>query len=311
MSKKSINGKTKTNLVKISDLNLPAMNKNLIKVMTLYRKMTKRLMMNDYFNCLDPLPRRLAKTKYFEDVLDNPDWSSWSNKPTPAIKKLNLRDLDYIHCLHYPKPIKKQKEESRYNLPLKNNPSYIKTKGPNGEITNYNTVCTTANLSDLFNTNNPFDIFSKFSEFNQNIQENKNENEKITKKDKDGNIVTVTNTTKTNNYSINLLPFIPIKLDSHPGEKSKFFAYKLADETPGKINIYYYYIRDYKFLICDKSKFPYQGMNPTEKESLYNTIIDSASLGIDQMINNDTYQYSEQDDILLEELRNGDLLSRW
>jgi hypothetical protein len=304
-SKKILN-KSKISLIKISDLNLPHMNKNLVKEMTLYRKMTKRLMMNDYFNCLDPLPRRLARTKYFEEVLDNPDWSNWSNKPTATIKKLNLRDLDYIHCLHAPKPIRKQRDENNNSKPAFN---YCTSTSGNGEnqVTNYNTTYTTANLSELFNTNNPFDIFSKFPEFNNNQKKDGT----IKKKDKDGNITSITNTTKTNNYNINLLPFIPIKLESQPGEKTRFFAYKLAEENPGQINIYYYYIRDYKFLICDKSKFLSQEMTAAEKESLYNTIIDSASLGIDQMINNDTYQYTEEDDKLLEELRNGDLLSKW
>ena len=49
-------------------------------------------------------------------------------------------------------------------------------------------------------------------------------------------------------------------------------------------------------------------MTKEEKESLYNTIIDSAALGIDQIINNDPYQYTEEDDKTLEELRNGQLL---
>ena len=295
--------------IKISELNLPSIDKLLIKDMTRYRKMTKRLMMNDYFISLNPLPRRLARTKYFEEVLDNPDWSNWSNKPTTAIKKLNLRDLDFIHCLHAPKPVKRQIETSnnslsQYMVNSSGNASGNASGNNTNYNTNYNTTYTTANLSELFNTNNPFDIFSKFPQFNQNTS-----NQTITnQQNKKDTIKTMTNTTKTNNYSINLLPFVPIKLKTEPGEKSRFLAYKLAEENPGQINIYYHYIRDYKFLICDKSKFLSSNMNQQEKESLYNTIIDSASLGIDQIINNDTYQYTEEDDKTLEELRNGELL---
>lgn len=283
--------------IKISELNLPLINKVLIKDMTRYRKMTKRLMMNDYFISLNPLPRRLARTKYFEEVLDNPDWSNWSNKPTMAIKKLNLRDLDFIHCLHAPKPVKRQSQDIINTSKLPFTSSFSESENS----INYNTTCTTANLSELFNTNNPFDIFSKFPQFNQTTNQNNKKNMK-------DNIKTITNTTKTNNYSINLLPFVPIKLKTEAGEKSRFLAYKLAEENPGQINIYYHYIRDYKFLICDKSKFLSPNMNKEEKELLYNTIIDSASLGIDQIINNDTYQYTEEDDKTLEELRNGELL---
>jgi hypothetical protein len=284
--------------------------------------MTKRLMMNDYFVCLNPLQRRLARTRYFEEVLDNPDWTNWSNRPTPAIKRLNLRDLDFIHCLHAPKPIRRESDrENSYNSNnsvanysgFGNGINFSTTKS--GNTTNYNTTCTTANLSELFNTANPFDIFSKIPQFNQGMNGmtgNTSSQPSGTTKSKkkhnvDGNN-NVTTITKTNNYSINLLPFVPIKLKTEPGEKQRFFAYKLMEENPSQINIYYYYIRDYKFLICDKSKFLSPTMTKEEKESLYNTIIDSAALGIDQIINNDPYQYTEEDDKTLEELRNGELL---
>ena len=164
--------------IKISELNLPLINKVLIKDMTRYRKMTKRLMMNDYFICLNPLQRRLARTKYFEEVLDNPDWTNWSNRPTPAIKRLNLRDLDFIHCLHAPKPVRRESERennsvSNYsgfgsnNNGFGNGLNFSTTKS--GNTTNYNTTCTTANLAELFNTANPFDIFSKIPQFNQGM----------------------------------------------------------------------------------------------------------------------------------------------
>ena len=337
MSDKKKNVKRRN--VKMSELDLPVLSKNIIKEMTRYRKMTKRLMMNDYFICLNPLQRRLARTKYFEEVLDNPDWTNWSNKPTAAIKKLNLRDLDFIHCLHAPKPVKRSSDRDREtdhfltssrakdtsNISNGNGFSYSTSENGTNQVTNYNTTCTTANLAELFNTDNPFDIFSKFPQFNQDMTSQNNGKSypsdntssvknNTSKKDKKGNITTITNTTKTNNYSINLLPFVPIKLKTEPGEKSRFFVYTLVDEKPGQINIYYHYIRDYKFLICDKSKFLSPDMTQEEKESLYNTIIDSASLGIDQIINNDTYQYTEEDDKTLEELRNGELLqypSRW
>ena len=335
MSDKKKNVKRRN--VKISELHLPILSKNIIKEMTRYRKMTKRLMMNDYFVCLNPLQRRLARTRYFEEVLDNPDWTNWSNRPTPAIKRLNFRDLDFIHCLHAPKPVRRESErENSYNSvanysgfgtngkssPLGLQPSargnsnglnFSTTKS--GNTTNYNTTCTTANLSELFNTANPFDIFSKIPQFNQGMNGmtgNTSSQPSGTTKSKkkhnvDGNN-NVTTITKTNNYSINLLPFVPIKLKTEPGEKQRFFAYKLMEENPSQINIYYYYIRDYKFLICDKSKFLSPTMTKEEKESLYNTIIDSAALGIDQIINNDPYQYTEEDDKTLEELRNGELL---
>jgi hypothetical protein len=320
MSDKKKNVKRRN--VKISELHLPILSKNIIKEMTRYRKMTKRLMMNDYFVCLNPLQRRLARTRYFEEVLDNPDWTNWSNRPTPAIKRLNLRDLDFIHCLHAPKPIRRESDrENSYNSNnsvanysgFGNGINFSTTKS--GNTTNYNTTCTTANLSELFNTANPFDIFSKIPQFNQGMNGmtgNTSSQPSGTTKSKkkhnvDGNN-NVTTITKTNNYSINLLPFVPIKLKTEPGEKQRFFAYKLMEENPSQINIYYYYIRDYKFLICDKSKFLSPTMTKEEKESLYNTIIDSAALGIDQIINNDPYQYTEEDDKTLEELRNGELL---
>ena len=323
MSDKKKNVKRRN--VKMSELHLPVLSKNIVKEMTRYRKMTKRLMMNDYFICLNPLQRRLARTKYFEEVLDNPDWTNWSNRPTPAIKRLNLRDLDFIHCLHAPKPVRRESERennsvSNYsgfgtnNNGFGNGLNFSTTKS--GNTTNYNTTCTTANLSELFNTSNPFDIFSKIPQFNQGMNgmtgtNNSSQPSGTTKSKKkhsvDGNN-NVTTITKINNYSINLLPFVPIKLKTEPGEKQRFFAYKLMEENPSQINIYYYYIRDYKFLICDKSKFLSPSMTKEEKESLYNTIIDSAALGIDQIINNDPYQYTEEDDKTLEELRNGQLL---
>ena len=316
MSDKKKNVKKRN--VKISELHLPVLSKNIIKEMTRYRKMTKRLMMNDYFICLNPLQRRLARTRYFEEVLDNPDWTNWSNRPTPAIKRLNLRDLDFIHCLHAPKPVRRESDRENSNNSnnsvsnysgFGNGLNFSTTKS--GNTTNYNTTCTTANLSELFNTANPFDIFSKIPQFNQGMNGMQNTTNGTTKSKKkysvEGNN-NVTTITKTNNYSINLLPFVPIKLKTEPGEKQRFFAYKLMEENPSQINIYYYYIRDYKFLICDKSKFLSPTMTKEEKESLYNTIIDSAALGIDQIINNDPYQYTEEDDKTLEELRNGELL---
>ena len=339
MSDKKKNVKRRN--VKMSELHLPVLSKNIVKEMTRYRKMTKRLMMNDYFICLNPLQRRLARTKYFEEVLDNPDWTNWSNRPTPAIKRLNLRDLDFIHCLHAPKPVRRESERENNSVsnysgfgsnskssPLGLQPSASGTNNngfgnglnfsttKSGNTTNYNTTCTTANLAELFNTANPFDIFSKIPQFNQGMNgttstNNSSQTSGTTKSKKkhsvDGNN-NVTTITKINNYSINLLPFVPIKLKTEPGEKQRFFAYKLMEENPSQINIYYYYIRDYKFLICDKSKFLSPTMTREEKESLYNTIIDSAALGIDQIINNDPYQYTEEDDKTLEELRNGQLL---
>jgi hypothetical protein len=330
MSDKKKNVKRRN--VKMSELHLPVLSKNIVKEMTRYRKMTKRLMMNDYFICLNPLQRRLARTKYFEEVLDNPDWTNWSNRPTPAIKRLNLRDLDFIHCLHAPKPVRRESERennsvSNYSGFGSNNNSnsnsgngfgnglnFSTTKS--GNTTNYNTTCTTANLAELFNTANPFDIFSKIPQFNQGMNgmtgtNNSSQTSGTTKSKKKHSVEgnnNVTTITKTNNYSINLLPFVPIKLKTEPGQKQRFFAYKLMEENPSQINIYYYYIRDYKFLICDKSKFLSPTMTREEKESLYNTIIDSAALGIDQIINNDPYQYTEEDDKTLEELRNGELL---
>jgi len=319
MSDKKKNVKRRN--VKMSELDLPVLSKNIIKEMTRYRKMTKRLKMNDYFICLNPLQRRLARTRYFEEVLDNPDWTNWSNRPTPAIKRLNLRDLDFIHCLHAPKPVRRESErENSYNSNnsvsnysgFGNGLNFSTTKS--GNTTNYNTTCTTANLAELFNTANPFDIFSKIPQFNQGMNGmtgNTSTTNGTTKSKKKHSVEgnnNVTTITKTNNYSINLLPFVPIKLKTEPGEKQRFFAYKLMEENPSQINIYYYYIRDYKFLICDKSKFLSPTMTKEEKESLYNTIIDSAALGIDQIINNDPYQYTEEDDKTLEELRNGELL---
>jgi len=330
MSDKKKNVKKRN--VKMSELHLPVLSKYIIKEMTRYRKMTKRLMMNDYFVCLNPLQRRLARTRYFEEVLDNPDWTNWSNRPTPAIKRLNLRDLDFIHCLHAPKPIRRESDRENSNNSVANysgfgtNSSNSCNNGGNnsfgnglnfsttksGNTTNYNTTCTTANLAELFNTANPFDIFSKIPQFNQGMNGTTGSQPSGTTKSKkkysvegNNNITTIT---KTNNYSINLLPFVPIKLKTEPGEKQRFFAHKLMEENPSQINIYYYYIRDYKFLICDKSKFLSPSMTREEKESLYNTIIDSAALGIDQIINNDPYQYTEEDDKTLEELRNGELL---
>ena len=320
MSDKKKNVKRRN--VKMSELDLPVLSKNIIKEMTRYRKMTKRLMMNDYFICLNPLQRRLARTRYFEEVLDNPDWTNWSNRPTPAIKRLNLRDLDFIHCLHAPKPVRRQSERENSNnsnnsvtnySSFGNGLNFSTTKS--GNTTNYNTTCTTANLSELFNTANPFDIFSKIPQFNQGMNgmtgNTSSQTSGTTKSKKKHSVEgnnNVTTITKTNNYSINLLPFVPIKLKTEPGQKQRFFAYKLMEENPSQINIYYYYIRDYKFLICDKSKFLSPSMTKEEKESLYNTIIDSAALGIDQIINNDPYQYTEEDDKTLEELRNGQLL---
>ncbi len=293
--------------IKTEDLNLPPMPKELAKNLTKYRKVTKRSLMNDYFNSLNPLPRRLARTKYFEDMLNDSDYSTYSSKPTPAIKKMDLRNLDYLLCLHEPK---------------KPRPPYIPGQGykvgkPNGQngSTTSNTTFSTANLSDLFGSSNPFDIFSKFPQFNQGAngsgsssQEPDVQTNVTTSKDANGNVTTVTNTTRTANYNINLLPFVPIKLKTKPGDKPRYYAHKLVDDTPGEINIYYYYIRDYKYLICEKSKFPFYGMTLQEKETLYNTIIDSAALGIDQMILNDTREYTEEDDIMIEELKVGELI---
>jgi len=44
--------------IKTVDLHLPPMPKELVKNLTKYRKVTKRSLMNDYFNSLNPLPRR-------------------------------------------------------------------------------------------------------------------------------------------------------------------------------------------------------------------------------------------------------------
>jgi len=289
--------------IKTTDLNLPPIPKELLKNLTKYRKVTKRSLMNDYFNSLNPLPRRLARTKYFEEMLNDSDYSTYSSKPTPAIKKMDLRNLDYLLCLHEPK---------------KPRPPYIpgqgykiaKQPGSNSSNTSStNATFTTANLADLFGSANPFDIFSKFPQFNQGSNQDPNvQTNMTTSKDANGNVTTVTNTTRTANYNINLLPFVPIKLKTKPGDKPRYYAHKLVDETPGEINIFYYYIRDYKYLICEKSKFPFYGMTLQEKETLYNTIIDSASLGIDQMILNDTHEYTAEDDIMIEELKYGELI---
>ncbi len=295
--------------IKTEDLNLPPMPKELVKNLTKFRKVTKRSLMNDYFNSLNPLPRRLARTKYFEEMLYDSDYSTYSSKPTPAIKKMDLRNLDYLLCLHEPK---------------KPRPPYIpgqgyqvaKPKGSNGSNSSSSSTFTTSNLSDLFGSSNPFDIFSKFPQFNQGASSGSGytgsepdvQTNVTTSKDANGNVTTVTNTTRTANYNINLLPFVPIKLKTKPGEKPRYYAHKLVDETPGEINIYYYYIRDYKYLICEKAKFPFYGMTLQEKETLYNTIIDSAALGIDQMILNDTHEYTAEDDIMIEELKVGELI---
>jgi hypothetical protein len=307
--------------IKTEDLGLPAIPKELAKNLTKYRKVTKRSLMNDYFNALTPLGRRLARTKYFEEMLNDSDYSTYSSKPTDAIKKLDLRNLDYLLCLHAPKKPRPPRPPEGYykNRSQISKPGYqtqSKTS-PDGTVTN--TTFTTGNLSDIFNTSNPFDIFSKFPQFNQNGQNNQIaqtakmgepiiETNVTSSKDENGNVTTVTNTTRTANYNISLLPFIPIKLKTKPGEKPRYYAHKLVDENPDEINIYYYYIRDYKYLICEKSKFPFYGMTQTEKETLYNTIIDSASLGIDQMIANDTHEYTEEDDIMIEELKVGELI---
>jgi len=307
-NKKSAKSTKSTNqvkpTVKTEDLNLPPMPKELVKNLTKYRKVTKRSLMNDYFNSLNPLPRRLARTKYFEEMLYDSEYSTYSSKPTAAIKKMDLRNLDYLLCLHEPK---------------KPRPQYIPGQGykvtkPNGSNTSSSTSFTTSNLSDIFGSSNPFDIFSKFPQFNQGASSGYTGSEPdvqtnvTTSKDANGNVTTVTNTTRTANYNINLLPFIPIKLKTKPGDKPRYYAHRLVDEVPGEINIYYYYIRDYKYLICEKSKLPFYGMTLQEKETLYNTIIDSAALGIDQMILNDTHEYTEEDDIMIEELKVGELI---
>jgi hypothetical protein len=275
--------------------------------------------MNDYFNALTPLGRRLARTKYFEDMLNDSDYSTYSSKPTDAIKKLDLRNLDYLLCLHAPKKPRPPRPPEGYYRNKSQVPGYQNQTqtSPDGTITN--TTFSTANLSDLFGgSSNPFDIFSKFPQFNSQglgsssgsgkMGEPIIETNVVETKDENGNITTVTNTTRTANYNISLLPFVPIKLKTKPGEKPRYYAHKLVDENPDEINIYYYYIRDYKYLICEKSKFPFYGMTQAEKETLYNTIIDSASLGIDQMIANDTYEYTEEDDIMIEELKVGELI---
>jgi hypothetical protein len=292
--------KKKIKLAKLSELNLPKLGKGVMPSIIRFRKMTKRLMMNDFFELLSSTHKMHYKTRYFEEQMNDPDWRNCSDRPISVIKKLNLRNLDYLHCLHGPKSI-----IDNHEIVQKNN--YMESIDEIDKIDE---------LGNLFDNKNPFDIFSKFPLFNQNNQFDKfpkfNENDTIvknviTKKDKYGNITTITNTTKTNNYSINLLPFIPIRMPTKPGEKKRFFAYKLGDAIPGEINIYYYYIRDFKFLICDKSKFLPNNMNKEERDTLYNTIVDSAVLGIDQLIINDSYVYTEEDDNLLEELRNGDI----
>ena len=304
--------------VKPEDLGLPSMTMDLVKNLTKYRKVTKRLLMNDYFNSLTPLGRRLARTKYFEEMLNDSDYST---KPTEAIKKLDLRNLDYLICLHAPKKPRPQRPPEGYyqnKSQVPNNSQTITSKDGN---TVTNTTFSTANLSDLFNTSNPFDVFSKFPQFNQGKGQGKIQKKQTgkmgepiietnvtTAKDANGNVTTVTNTTRTANYNISLLPFVPIKLKTNPGEKNRYYAHKLVDENPDEINIYYYFIRDYKYLICEKSKFPFYGMTQAEKETLYNTIIDSASLGIDQMILNDRYEYTEEDDIMIEELKTAQLI---
>jgi len=309
--------------IKTEDLGLPPIPKELAKNLTKFRRVTKRSLMNDYFNALTPLGRRLARTKYFEDMLNDSDYSTYSSKPTDAIKKMDLRNLDYLLCLHAPKKPRPPRPPEGYykNRSQISKPGYqtqTQTSADGNTVTN--TTFTTANLSDLFNTSNPFDIFSKFPQFNQQGQgqlqnggtgkmgEPIVETNVTSTKDANGNVTTVTNTTRTANYNISLLPFVPIKLKTKPGEKPRYYAHKLVDENPDEINIYYYYIRDYKYLICEKSKFPFYGMTQAEKETLYNTIIDSASLGIDQMIANDTYEYTEEDDIMIEELKVGELI---
>ena len=259
--------------VKMEDLNLPPMPKDLVKNLAKYKKVTKRSLMNDYFNSLNPLTGRLARSRYFEEMLNDSDYSTYSSKPTAAIKKMDLRNLDYLLCLHEPK---------------KPRPQYIpgqgyrvgKPNGSGGTNSSSSSTFTTSNLSDIFGSSNPFDIFSKFPQFNQGASSGYTGSEPdvqtnvTTSKDANGNVTTVTNTTRTANYNINLLPFVPIKLKTKPGEKPRYYAHKLVDETPGEINIYYYYIRDYKYLICEKAKFPFYGMTLQEKETLYNTIID-------------------------------------
>lgn len=303
--------------IKTKDLVLPPMSKDLVKNLTKWRRVTKRSLMNDYFNALTPLGRRLARTKYFEEMLNDSDYSTYSSKPTDAIKKMDLRNLDYLLCLHAPKKQRPPRPPQGYyqnKSQVPNNQSQTITSKDGNTVTN--TTFTTANLSDLFNTSNPFDIFSKFPQFNGQgmnggsgkMGEPTIETNVTETKDENGNVTTVTNTTRTANYNISLLPFVPIKLKTKPGEKVRYYAHKLVDENPDEINIYYYYIRDYKYLICEKSKFPFYGMTQTEKETLYNTIIDSASLGIDQMIMNDTYEYTEEDDIMIEELKNAELI---
>jgi hypothetical protein len=309
--------------IKTEDLGLPLIPKELAKNLTKYRRITKRLLMNDYFNALTPLNRRLERTKYFEEMLNDSDYSTYSSKPTDAIKNMDLRNLDYLLCLHAPKKPRPPRPPEGYykNKSQISKPSYQTQTSIDGNTVT-NTTFSTANLSDLFNTSNPFDIFSKFPQFNQQGQgQGQLQNGQVSKmgepivetnvvstKDANGNVTTVTNTTRTANYNISLLPFVPIKLKTKPGEKPRYYAHKLVDENPDEINIYYYYIRDYKYLICEKSKFPFYEMTREEKETLYNTIIDSASLGIDQMIANDTYEYTEDDDIMIEELKVGELI---
>jgi hypothetical protein len=312
--------KKKIKLAKLSELNLPKLGKGIMPDIVKFRKRTKRLMMNDFFE----LATSAYKTRYFEEQMSDPDWRNSFDRPISQIYKLNLRNLDYLHCLHGPKIdeyelMRKHAQVQKYNNTPKY--SYTTSKDGNNQVTNCNINCSIDELGDLFNTDNPFDIFSKLPLFNQNntfaqFDQFPKFNAKdgvvknvITKKDKNGNVTTITNTTRTNNYSINLLPFIPIRMPVEPGEKKKFFAYKLGGAVPGEINIYYYYLKDYKILICDKSKFLPRNaiMSQEEKETLYNTIIDSASLGIDQLILNDPYIYTDEDDELLEELQNAEI----
>ena len=59
--------------------------------------------------------------------------------------------------------------------------------------------------------------------------------------------------------NINLLPFIPIKSHTNTNISTNtdvnFYIYKHLNEKQDEINIYYYYIKDLKFIICEKTKF--------------------------------------------------------
>lgn len=252
MNKKSINNMSS---------NLPIIPKDVSRSMNKFKKITKRMMMNEYFDLLGPLERRLKTSRYFQEMLLEIDGSIDSNRPTKAIKNSDLGNLDYLLCLQPKK-------------------SHSKKTGMNS-------------MNSKFE-----DLFNAFNKSNSQVN-----SEVTSTQDEYGNVTTMRNTTRTANYNINLLPFIPIKLKTNPDQPILFYALKMFQEIPNEINIYYYFVRDYKYLICDKTKLPFDGMTDEEKDTLYNTIIDSAALGIDEMIKKKNYAHNDDDDQLIEELK--------